>query len=715
MDYILNIFIDWYVLLFVFRENCVGTFLFYYLIIYGLYFILKSTLGSTYLLSFFKYCKISTDTSFVCKNYFTEILIFVSTYLIFYLYFFFFYSYDQNVVFFKLFPGESDIYIEFSITPLNIILSLMVDIITFIIIIYSFWYMSLDKNKNLFFLLLYLFSLVMKLLIYSNSFFTFLIFWEFVGLFSFLLIFFWNNRIEAGFAGLKALILNKVGDIFLVLACLGLIKIYDSENITIIKSKFCKYVDYLYFNFNNNDITISLIIYSLGLAAIIKSAQFLFHIWLLSAMEGPTPVSALLHAATMVTAGVILIIKFYFLFENNVNFNIILSFFGISSGIVGALLACSLFDLKKIIAGSTMSQIGLMMIALSSGLYKTALFHLIVHAFFKASLFLTAGIFIHTRNNEQDIRKLDGIFYTNPFTMISFIIASFALVGFPFTSGFYSKDYICDLLYVKQNYLSYLNFYCFLLISVLSCLYICRLLLIFFKNKKNIWNCKRESLYIFKDTYPTYIFYILMLLNIIVIFVGYFCNSFFDRYNTFFFLESHDYINKHFFLVGDMLLPVILPILSFFIFGFSYIIYYHFGYLFYNINILFLKKKVLEIIYSIFFIDIIYDNIVRKFLYFSNYIYVHIERGLFEYMFHIFFIKSLTINIKKYKVLFLSNYNFKTLNYFYFFCIFYFLMLCCFFLSYLYEPFISYYIFNDSIIFIQSCIKKAIIFSQRIF
>jgi len=272
--------------------------------------------------------------------------------------------------------------------------------------------------------------------------------WEGVGFYSFMLINFWFTRTEAIKAAKKAIIINKLGDISLTLAFVTIIIHFKSCNMVTIASLMSlisqSKINLLVMQIN----LVTFIAFLLFIAAIAKSSQIWLHEWLLDAMEGPTPVSALIHAATMVTAGVFLIIRFSFIFEYSPLMMSTLLIFGSLTTIFGCIIGAIQYDLKKIIAGSTCSQLGLMMCACATTQYSLAIFHLFTHGFFKALLFLAAGCIIHALQNEQDIRKMGGLAKPLPLSYISILIGSLALSGSPYTDGFFSKDLIVETSYV---------------------------------------------------------------------------------------------------------------------------------------------------------------------------------------------------------------------------------------------------------------------------
>ena len=346
-----------------------------------------------------------------------------------------------------------DLNFKFLLDSLSISMSLLITFITSLVMIYSSKYLEEDPSIVRFLAFFALFDVCMLLMVTSGNYIQFFLGWEGVGLTSYLLISFWHTRNEANKGALKAVVINRIGDVSFMLA-IGLLWImFKSFDFSIIFSLYPQYIanpipiKILYLQTTvDNILALCLLI-----AASAKSAQFLLHTWLPDAMEGPTPVSSLLHSATMVTAGIFLIIRSSFIFGLSPKTSFIMTILGIMTALVSGLMAMSQYDLKRIIAYSTCSQLGFMAFACGLGFYHYALFHLITHAFFKCLLFLCSGSIIHATNDEQDIRKYGGLFFYLPITFTTMTIGTLALTGFPFLAGYYSKDLIIETAYTSAN------------------------------------------------------------------------------------------------------------------------------------------------------------------------------------------------------------------------------------------------------------------------
>nr|UPX88753.1 NADH dehydrogenase subunit 5 [Episyrphus balteatus]UXF58132.1 NADH dehydrogenase subunit 5 [Episyrphus balteatus] len=331
-------------------------------------------------------------------------------------------------------------------------------LISSLVIYYSKEYMIHDMNINRFIMLVLMFVLSMMFLIISPNLVSILLGWDGLGLVSYCLVIYFNN-VKSYNAGMLTALLNRVGDVFLLLAIAWMLN-YGSWN----------YVFYLEFMMNDKEmLMISILVTS---AAMTKSAQIPFSSWLPAAMAAPTPVSALVHSSTLVTAGIYLLIRFNMLLCNTFMSQLLLLLAGLTMFMSG-LGANFEFDLKKIIALSTLSQLGLMMMILSMGYYKLAFFHLLTHALFKALLFMCAGAIIHNMNNSQDLRLMGGLSLFMPLTSSCFNVANLALCGMPFLAGFYSKDLILEI--VSLSMVNLFIYYLFFFSTGLTVCYSLRL------------------------------------------------------------------------------------------------------------------------------------------------------------------------------------------------------------------------------------------------
>ena len=522
---------------------------------------------------------------------------------------------------------------SFCFDSLTCVMLVIVTFISSLVHLYSTEYMENDPHLPRFMSYLSLFTFFMLILVTANNFLQMFVGWEGVGISSYLLINFWFTRIQANKAAIKAMLVNRVGDFFLLLGMFTIYLIFKTLDYDVVFSLIPLAVDYKVHIFSMLEINaIDLICVFLFLGAMGKSAQLGLHTWLPDAMEGPTPVSALIHAATMVTAGVFLIIRCSYIFEY--------SSFGLSFiTVIGALTAffaatTGLFqnDMKRVIAYSTCSQLGYMIFACGLSSYDVGLFHLSNHAFFKALLFLGAGSVIHAMSDEQDMRKMGGLLKLLPFTYAIMLIGSLALIGFPFLAGFYSKDVILEVSASTYTVFGQFAFILGVLAAFCTAFYSTRLLyLVFLANPnggKNITLHAHEGSW--RMTLP------LFLLAILSVTIGFLSKDLFIGFGTHFwgtsiFISPFHYTmtDVEFLKLQYKLLPLVVTLLGVYT---AYFIYT------YKLSEFFLLKrsKVVKHIFNFFnkkwYFDRLYNEFfLQKFLYASYHaFYQFYDRGLIE-------------------------------------------------------------------------------------
>ena len=395
-------------------------------------------------------------------------------------------------------PIEINVINWFSVDKLSLSFGILVDRLSilwilfitgigFLIHVYSIAYMKEDEGFARFFSYLNLFVFFMLVLVLGNNLMVTFIGWEGVGLCSYLLIGFWYNNNEYNQAANKAFIMNRIGDLGLLIAAFFLVYYFGSLHYTEL-AQLVKNIQVEHWIL----VTITLLLF---LAATGKSAQLPLYTWLPDAMAGPTPVSALIHAATMVTAGIYLICRLYFLFDLAPETLHIIAIVGASTALFSATIALLQNDIKKILAYSTVSQLGLMFLALGLGAYTSGIFHVITHAFFKACLFLGAGSVIHALHHQQDIRQMGGLKQKLPLTFLTFLVATLAISGLPPFAGFFSKDEILAQAFEHNKALWIVAS----LASILTAFYMFRLLfLVFYTSHRGTdkqWEHAHESPY----------------------------------------------------------------------------------------------------------------------------------------------------------------------------------------------------------------------------
>jgi NADH-quinone oxidoreductase subunit L len=462
--------------------------------------------------------------------------------------------------------GSLDVNWSMKIDPLSSVMLVVVTSVSALVHIYSIGYMSHDPHKPRFMAYLSLFTFAMLMLVTSDNFIQLFFGWEGVGLCSYFLIGFWFKKESANRAAIKAFIVNRVGDfgfalgIFLIFYLFGTVN-YD-EVFQQIPNVTNKELYFLGLEIN----AVDLICILLFIGAMGKSAQILLHTWLPDAMEGPTPVSALIHAATMVTAGVFLVVRCSPIYEFSILALNIITIVGMTTAIFAATVALVQTDIKRIIAYSTCSQLGYMFFATGVGAYNVAMFHLFTHAFFKALLFLGSGSVIHAFKDEQNINAMGGVWKQLPYTYTLMIIGTLALTGFPLLSGFYSKDAIIEFAYLRGNTAGYYAAGLGIFTAFLTSIYSWRLIFKTFHGTYNNKNIKIE------DTHesPLVMLIPLIILSFGAIFAGFFFKELFMSHNeinnfwsnSIFFLKplSSEHPPTWFLLLTPILVTISIPI-----------------------------------------------------------------------------------------------------------------------------------------------------------
>nr|YP_009515541.1 NADH dehydrogenase subunit 5 [Kumanoa ambigua]AVK39495.1 NADH dehydrogenase subunit 5 [Kumanoa ambigua] len=525
----------------------------------------------------------------------------------------------------------------FLFDSLTSIMIVVVTVVSSLVHIYSVKYMEEDPHVPRFMAYLGIFTFFMLVLVTADNLIQLFLGWEGVGLSSYLLINFWYTRLAANQSAIKALLVNRVGDFSLILGILVTFCTFHSVEYNVLFACASAFSNY-YCNILGVSVhSLSLITFFLFIGAVGKSAQLGLHMWLPDAMEGPTPVSALIHAATMVTAGVFLMIRFSIFLEYAPFSLFVLTVFGSLTALFAAMTGTFQNDLKRVIAYSTCSQLGYMILACGLSNYHVSIFHLSNHAFFKALLFLSAGSVIHATTDEQDMRRMGSLALFLPVTYSLMLSGSMSLIGFPFLTGFYSKDFILELSQVSSYFsfnLSYSFFACWLgTISVFfTAFYSFRLLYLTFLNNSNIvrikWFIMHESS-------------LLMLLPLLIlglgsIFIGYLTKDMFIGQGSNFWgtsiyvIPQNSYIlEAEFLLIHIKWLPFFLSVLGIFFVTLLHIfplfLYKNVRYnvLFYQFAFILNKKWYWDKVYNIF--------LVKPLLIFGYLIsFKNIDRGFIE-------------------------------------------------------------------------------------
>jgi NADH-ubiquinone oxidoreductase chain 5 len=496
---------------------------------------------------------------------------------------------------------------SFKFDSLTVSMLLPVLIVSSLVHIYSISYMSHDPHNQRFFSYLSLFTFMMIILVTGNNYLLMFVGWEGVGICSYLLVNFWFTRIAANQSSISAFLTNRVGDCFLTIGIFAILWSFGNIEYNLVFSL----VPY----YNENIITIIGICLLIGATA--KSSQIGLHIWLPQAMEGPTPVSALIHAATMVTAGVYLLMRSSPLIEYSSTVLVICLWLGAITTIFSSLIGLFQQDIKKVIAYSTMSQLGMMVIGIGLSCYNVALFHLINHAFYKALLFLGAGAVIHSVSDNQDFRKYGGLIAFLPLTYSVMLIASLSLLAIPFMTGFYSKDFILESSY-GQFYLSSTIIYFIATIGAMfTTLYSAKVLYLTFLTKPN------GPLINYKQIHEGDLFINvpLIILAIFSIFFGYLTKDIFIGLGTNFFSDNSLFIhpNHEIMLDTEFAVPILFKLLPFILTVLLSIISIIFTEFFPKLLINFKFSKLGYNIFSFFnqrfFIELIYNKYIVEFIF----------------------------------------------------------------------------------------------------
>ncbi|MDC0944741.1 NADH-quinone oxidoreductase subunit L [Candidatus Pelagibacter sp.] len=472
-------------------------------------------------------------------------------------------QYEDNIIIATwINSGTLDVNWSMKIDSLSSVMLVVVTSVSALVHIYSIGYMSHDPHKPRFMAYLSLFTFAMLMLVTSDNFIQLFFGWEGVGLCSYFLIGFWFKKETANSAAIKAFIVNRVGDFGFALGIFLIFYLFGTVNYNEVFQQIPSVVDKR-LNFLGFEVkSIDLICLLLFIGAMGKSAQILLHTWLPDAMEGPTPVSALIHAATMVTAGVFLVVRCSPIYEYSELALNLITIVGMTTAIFAASVALVQTDIKKIIAYSTCSQLGYMFFAAGVGAYNIAMFHLFTHAFFKALLFLGSGSVIHAFKDEQNINSMGGVWKKLPYTYVLMIIGTLALTGFPLLSGFYSKDAIIEFAYLRDNTTGYYAAGIGIFTAFLTSIYSWRLIFKTFHGSYNNKSIKIEETH----ESPLVMLLPLIILSIGAIFAGFiFKELFFDTNfwgNSIFFLEplSEEHPPMWFLLLTPILVCSSIPI-----------------------------------------------------------------------------------------------------------------------------------------------------------
>nr|YP_010377317.1 NADH dehydrogenase subunit 5 [Helicotheca tamesis]QYB23004.1 NADH dehydrogenase subunit 5 [Helicotheca tamesis] len=520
----------------------------------------------------------------------------------------------------------------FLFDSLTVTMCCVVSFVSSLVHLYSTEYMSHDPHLSRFMSYLSLFTFFMMILVTADNYVQMFVGWEGVGLCSYLLINFWFTRIQANKAAIKAMVLNRIGDFGLVIGILIMFvnyKAVDYATVFALTPLFTLET----FSFLNLEVNlITLIGFFILVGAIGKSAQLGLHTWLPDAMEGPTPVSALIHAATMVTAGVFLIARSSPIYEYTPIVLNYITILGALTAFFAGTIGLVQNDLKRVIAYSTCSQLGYMVFACGLSNYTVGVFHLVNHAFFKALLFLGAGSVIHAVSDEQDMRKMGGLKSLVPFTYSMMIIGSLALIGFPFLTGFYSKDVILEVSYGKYTTAGHFSYILGSIGAFCTAFYSTRLVYLTFLAKPNGY--KKVICQAYDSSYQICI--ALAILSIPSIFIGFYTKDMIIGLGSDFWgnsilvlPENMNMVDAEFIPTKFKLLPVFLSLLGTFV---AFILYVTSSKFIFLIKFSVLGKKFYNFLNKKWFFDKVYNEYIGQFFFNFGYTisYKVIDRGIFE-------------------------------------------------------------------------------------
>ena len=520
----------------------------------------------------------------------------------------------------------------FLFDSLTVVMCCVVTFVSFIVHLYSTEYMAYDPHLPRFMSYLSLFTFFMLILVTADNFIQMFVGWEGVGLCSYLLINFWFTRIQANKAAIKAMVLNRIGDFGLVIGILIVFIEYKAVDYATVFALTPIFTDKL-FSFLTFDFDlISIICFFLFVGAVGKSAQLGLHTWLPDAMEGPTPVSALIHAATMVTAGVFLIARTSPLFEYTPSILSLVTIAGACTAFFAATVGLLQNDLKRVIAYSTCSQLGYMVFACGLSNYSVGVFHLVNHAFFKALLFLGAGSIIHAVADEQDMRKMGGLKKLLPFTYSMMVIGSLALLGFPFLAGFYSKDVILEVAYGKYTSAGHFSYVLGSLGAFLTAFYSTRLVYLTFLSSPNGYKSVICAAY--DSSYQ--ICASLFLLSIPSVLVGFYAKDMLIGFGSDFWgnaiftsMEGMNRVDAEFITHIYKILPVFLSLLGV---TSSFLLYLFSSKLLIQLKMSISGKKVYNFFNKKWFFDKIYNEYISQAFFTMSYTvtYKIVDRGIIE-------------------------------------------------------------------------------------